>query len=195
MITFIIHSELRRRYHPAGYTLVEVMSALGLSMMVMVGVLSAFIMLGRSGLNVAHYSVSESEVRRALEEFSQDVRMARQIRWNSATSITLTVPDSYAASDHRVTYAFDSSTAGETARSFYRLPGDPASSAARQVFVREISHFQFSRFNRLNKSAGTDAETKRVQVTLNVRRGGGATVAANTTLVSASYMLRNKAIN
>ena len=38
---------------------------------IMPGVLSAFLMLGRSGVNLAGYSVAESEMRRGLEEFSQ----------------------------------------------------------------------------------------------------------------------------
>jgi prepilin-type N-terminal cleavage/methylation domain-containing protein len=185
----------RGRETRAGFTLVEVLVSLALSLIVLAGVMSAFLMLGRTGMGIIQYSTSETEIRRGIEEFSQDVRMAENITWNSATSITLRVPGNYTATGNLVTYAFDSSFTGPTARSFYRVPGGPTSTAARTVYVRDISDFSYSRFNRLNVEAATNPETKRLRVTMNVRRARSTTVAANTTLVSASYTLRNKVVN
>jgi Tfp pilus assembly protein PilW len=197
MISSIIHIDQRsgadrpRRGIPiGGFTLVEVMVALTLSMIVLAGVMSSFLMVGRTSMNVSNYSVAEAEIRRAVEEFSQDVRMARDVKWNSATSITLTVPYQYVADGNQVTYAFDAAT-----KSFYRQPGGPASTAARTIFVRELVNVEFSRFNRLNLEAATDPETKRVQVTMTVRRTRSTLVAATTALVSASFTLRNKPTN
>lgn len=177
------------------FTLVEVMIATAISTFVLAGVLSAFLMLGRSGANLAGYSESETQIRRALEEFSQDVRMASNIVWHSPTSVTLTVPNNYVGQANLVTYAYDNATSGLTARSFYRRPGNLLSTAGVTVFVRDVSHFTFTRYNRLDATAASDAETKRVQITLNVRKTGHTLVAANTTLVSASYTLRNKPAN
>jgi Tfp pilus assembly protein PilW len=197
MISSIIHIDrraaARRRTHRAargGFTLVEVLIALTLSMIVLAGVMSSFLMVGRTSMNVSNYSVAEAEIRRAVEEFSQDVRMARDVKWNSATSITLTVPHQYLANANRVTYAFDEAT-----KTFYRQPGGPASTAPRTIFVRELVNVEFSRFNRLNLAAATDPETKRVQVTMTVRRTRSTVVAATTALVSASFTLRNKPTN
>lgn len=183
------------RPHPGAraFTLVEVMIAAALSSVVLAGVLSAFLMLGRSGVNLAGYSVAESEMRRGLEEFSQDVRMASNLAWNSATSVTLTVPHSYASSTplpHLVTYAYDSATA-----TFHRRPGDATSTVEPTIFIRDVSSFSFTRYNRLDAAAATNAETKRIQITLNIRKTGRTLVAANTTVVSASYTLRNKPAN
>lgn len=163
--------------------------------MILAGVLAAFLMIGRGSMNAAYYSESEAELRRGIEEFSRDARMARGIVWNSATSITLTVPDNYTGTGNQVTYAYDAATTGETARTFYRKPGNAAAATTSTVLVRNVSSFAFSRFNRLNVAAATDSETKRIQITMNVRRTRSTLVAANTTLVSASYTLRNKAIN
>lgn len=149
-------------------------------------------MLGRSGVNVASYSMSESEIRRAMEEFGQDVRMASDLTWNSSTSVTLTVPSQYTSYGNRVTYAYDDTTSGTSARSFYRVPGLPNSSAPRTIFVRDVSEFAFARFNRLDGPATSNDETKRLQLTMNVRRSGQTVVAATTSAVSASYLLRNK---
>jgi Tfp pilus assembly protein PilW len=183
------------RRSAAAFTLVEMLIGSTLGSIVLAGVLSSFLMVGRSSMTVANYSMAESELRRGIEEFSRDVRMARVIIWNSANSITLTVPDNYTATSNEVTYAYDSSTSGPTARSFYRVPGDSGSTATRTVFVHEVSSFSFARFNRLNNAATTDAETKRIRITMNVRRSAPTLVATNTSLVSATYTLRNKVIN
>lgn len=173
-----------------GFTLVEVMVAMTLSLVVLAGVMSSFLMVGRTSMNVTSYSVAEAEIRRAVEKFSQDVRMAADVRWNSSTSVTLRVPYHYASHGNQVTYAFD-----PVARMFYRHAGDAASTAPKTIFVRELAEVSFSRFNRLNGPAATDPETKRVQITMKVRRTRSTVVAATTALVSASFTLRNKPVN
>ena len=186
----------RRSFGAGGFTLVEVMVGATLGSMVLAGVMAAFLMLGRSGMNVANYSMSEAEVRRAIEDFSQDVRMASNVTWNSAQSITLTVPNNYANNTNQVTYTYDSSTSGETAQCFFRTPASGTSAAsAKLILARSISSFAFARYNRLDAAAGSNSETKRIQLTFNVRRTGRTLVDANTTLVSASYLLRNKVAN
>ncbi|MBI3874494.1 MAG: prepilin-type N-terminal cleavage/methylation domain-containing protein, partial [Verrucomicrobia bacterium] len=82
----------RRR---AGFTLVEVMIAASLGSFVLLGVLTTFLMLGRSGVAAQNYSQMEGDARRGLEEFAQDVRMANDITLNGSspyTSITLSMP-------------------------------------------------------------------------------------------------------
>ena len=181
--------------HRDGFTLVELMIGATLSVIVLAGVMSAFLMLGRSGVSAANYAESEANIRRAIEDFSQDVRMASDIDWNSTSSITLTVPNNYTTTDNQVTYAWDSSTIGSTARSFYRKPGNASYSADKTVYVRSVVSFTFLRFNRLDAVAANDAETKRIQLSMNVSRSGSTLVSASTALVSASFIMRNKAVN
>ena len=202
MITWRIHTSPRSaRARPSrrlsdrrAYTLFELAVATTLSLIVVTGVLTTFLTLVRSELRAANYSMSEAEIRRALEEFNQDTRMASAITWNSATSITLTVPDNYTSTANQVTYAYDSSTSGNTAKCFYRMPGDASSTAARTIHVRSVSTFEFKRFNRLDDTAANDGETKRIQISLNVRRQQSMLAVANTVLVSSSTVLRNKLI-
>jgi Tfp pilus assembly protein PilW len=178
------------------FTLVELIVGSTISSFILAGVMSAFLMLGRSGMNAANYSMSESEVRRAIEAFSRDLRMASNVSWTSETSITLTLPNNYANNSNQVTYAYDSSTSGGTAQCFYRVPADGLGAAtATRILVRNISSFAFARYNRLDAAAANNTETKRIQLSLNVRRTGQTLVAANTMLVSASYTLRNKPVN
>jgi Tfp pilus assembly protein PilW len=179
----------------AGLTLVELMISSGIGSIIMAGVLSVVLMMGRSEMASSNYADMEAQSRRAVDEFAQDVRMASDVVWNSDTSVTLTVPDNYAANGNKVTYALDASTSGATARSFYRLPGDTTSGSARQIMARNVSALAFSRYTRTNAVATDDYSTKRLQLTMNLRTSAQTTVDQNTLIVSASYVLRNKPSN
>lgn len=209
MITTIIKSKRGQ----AAFTLAEVMIAATLGTVVMAAVMSTFLLLGRSGANIANYSVMNAELRRGMEELAQDLRMASDIKWNSATSITLTVPDSTVVptipppvnpTTVKFTYAWDSATSGATARCFYRKPGDAAASNPRTILVRNVATLSFARFNRVDATtpisptvvtAANDKATKRIQVSMNVRTVTQTVKNATNLGVSASYILRNKITN
>lgn len=199
-------STIRSKPAVRAFTLVEVLIAASISSLVLAGVMSTFLMLGRSGANVANYSVMEAQSRRALEEFSQDLRMASAVTWNSATSITLTVPNNYPGTGGKVTYAYDSGTSktNPSAQSFYRLPGDHAADsalttdtarAARTRLIKNVVNFTFSRFDRINNPATLDTTTKRIQLSMTARTTSNTAVGASNIILSASYILRNKYAN
>jgi prepilin-type N-terminal cleavage/methylation domain-containing protein len=175
-----------------GFTLVEVMIGAALGSVILAGVLSTFLMLGRMGANIASYTTMDSQTRRALEDFAQDVRMANNITWNSATSITLTVPDNYVSNSNQVTYAWDSTAGSSTYHYFYRKPGDSASGATKSTYIANVTSFTFYRYDRLNAATATDAATKRVQINLTVTTTNSTVVSATDTTLSASFILRNK---
>lgn len=175
------------------------MIAATISTFVLAGVLSAFLMIGRSGFLASSYSELESETRRALEIFGNDVRKATDIRWNSSSSITLWVATANNSSNV-VTYAYDSDARSATTGCFYRLVGDIDSTLPRRILVRNVSSdFSFERF-KLEQSgeivnhATSDLETKQLQVTMRARRAGSTTVEANQSALSARYILRNKRV-
>ena len=60
----------------AGFTLSEVLIAATLSVIVLAGVLSAFLFIGRTGFRTSSYSDLEAEVRHGLDLFADDVRTA-----------------------------------------------------------------------------------------------------------------------
>ncbi|MDB6170155.1 MAG: hypothetical protein JWM88_3019 [Verrucomicrobia bacterium] len=189
MITSTIPSDARRR----GFTLVEVMIAASISTLVLAGVMSSFLMLGRSGANVANYSVMEAQSRRALEEFSQDVRMASAVTWNTGTSITLTVPNNYAPTSGVVTYYYDS-----TSQSFMRTPRDPtAASGTTTTLIRQVVSFAYSRYDRINNVSTADMTTKRIQLNMTASTAAitRTVPGASNIILSASFILRNKYAN
>lgn len=183
------------------FTLVEVMIGSTLSVFILAGVLSSFLMLGRSGYNAANYSIMEAEARRALETFSAEARMANNIAWASDSSVTFTVVLS--TGSYRVKYAYDSATSGTTAQSFYREQvtspagmGQPAVGTTR-VLVRNVTEFAFRRYkviNGVDYTANNDLETKQIQITLRAIRTGYTTVATTNAVLSARVVLRNKAV-
>ena len=178
---------MSRRQTSRGFTLMEVIIGGTLGSFVLLGVMTAFLMLGRSGANAANYSVMEAQSRRALEELSQDLRMSSGITWNSATSITLLVPDNYTAFTNRVTYAYDS-----TAQTFYRMPGASGSGNPQTTLIRNVSTFAYSRFDRLDNTTTSDTNTKRVQLSMIVRTTTRTVATASNNILSASFILRNK---
>jgi prepilin-type N-terminal cleavage/methylation domain-containing protein len=174
----------------SGFTLVEVIIGSVISTLILTGVMTTFLMLGRSGANVANYSTMEMESRRALEELSQDLRMASNITWNSAQSITLTIPENYTATGNQVTYAFDG-----TSKEFYVMAGNSGATNPKRALVRSVESCSFARFNRLNIATTANTTTKRVQITLVVQRKSQTVASASNTILSASYILRNKPVN
>ena len=176
------------------FTLVEMMIGATIASFVLAGVLSSFLMLGRSGTLLVNYTTMDRQARRALEDFAQDVRMATNVTWNSAYSVTLTVPDNYTSTGNLVTYAWDTTAGSATYHCFYRWPGNDATTSRppKTSYVNNVTSFSFSRYDRLNVATTTDAATKRIQIAMTITTTGQTVVSATDSLVSASFILRNK---
>jgi prepilin-type N-terminal cleavage/methylation domain-containing protein len=173
----------RRR---GGFTLVEVLVSVAISSVILTGVMSTFVMLGRSGYNAGSYSIMEAQSRRALEMFSQDARMASNIAWTSSQSITLTVQSLSATST--VIYAYDSS-----AKTFSRRSG-----SSTLILVRDVTDFAYRRYkvvNGVDYTATNDLETKQIQITLRTIRKANTVVDATNSVLSARVVLRNKPVS
>ena len=173
----------------------EVLISASISTLIMAGVLSSFLMLGRSGANLTNYTTMDSQTRRALEDFAQDVRMASNITWNSDSSVTLTVPDNYAANSNQVTYAWGTASGVASYQTFYRKPGNAAASTTLTTYVSNVTSLSFYRYDLLNVAATTDAATKRIQLNMKITRTNSTVVSATDTTISASFVLRNKTSN
>jgi len=156
-----------------------------LSSFILAGVLSTFLFLGRSGANFQNYSDMESQARRALEMFAEDVRQASAISWTSNESVTLTVNSA------SVVYAYNSST-----RVFYRngtslITGITAGSFAYKAYKVDGTELPLATAANLT-AAGVN--TKQLQISLEASRTSRTVVAATNTVLSARFILRNKIV-
>jgi Tfp pilus assembly protein PilW len=192
MTTTTQHIEPRRI---RGFTLAEVMMASALGVFILAGVMSSFLFIGRSGFGTESYNDMENETHRALELFAEDARAACGIQWNSAQSITFTLPTETGATA-TVTYAYDGDNTSPTYQCFYRL----SATAPLQVLVRNVTtDFAFARYKLASSgnasTASNDLETKQIQVTLRVQRTGSTVATATNSALSACYILRNKYVS
>jgi len=176
-----------KRTKAGGFTLVEILVSTGLGGFLLVGVLTSFLFIGRSGQNLANYSDMESEARGGLEVFAQDVRQASAITWASATSVTLTVDGT------AIAYSFNSGT-GTLSRQGSAL-------------ITGITNFELIGYNitgalvtasaDLSTSAGRTMAgkiTKQLQISLSARKNSVTVATATNTVLSARYTLRNKRV-
>lgn len=175
------------------------MVATGISTLVLTGVLSAFLFIGRAGFSSSGYSEMEAQLRRGLDTFANDARMAKNITWNGPQSITLYLPTAGNGSD-LVTYAYDPASTGETAGCFYRVTGPANSAQPRRVLVRNIDPgFAFARYKLdvngvTENTAANDLETKLIQINLTASRSANTVGTTTQASRSARYLLRNKRV-
>jgi type II secretory pathway pseudopilin PulG len=191
MITFTPSHTRKHRAdsRTSGYTLVEVMISAGLAAFILAGVLTSFLFLVRSGTNIQTYSDMESQGRKALEVFAEDVRQASAIAWTSDVNITLTI------GSRSVSYVYSSSAA-----TFSRT--DDAGTRALITGIA-MGTFKFRAYNisgdvieldSADKLIAAGVNTKQLQVSLEAVRTHQTTVAATNAVLSARYILRNKIV-
>lgn len=179
-----------------GFTLVEILVAVTISIFVLAAVLAANLQIVRGGVRLSQYVEIDSQVRRALEMLSRDLKAAKAITWNSSSDITLTLPLTDTTTT-QVTYAWT-----DASGTFFRVAGASSTTlVGRLELIRGIATLPdgtaglvFARFDRDGQAATTDAATKSIQVNMTVARNPRAAGAGSTTMVSATYTLRSKPI-
>lgn len=184
------------------------MVAAGLTGMVLVGVLSAFLMIGRTSANAANYSELETQARRALELFSREVRMAYQVPSLSSSSVTLNITDtstSRTSLAYPVTYAFDAANSRFTRTG--PPPDDPSGTPATTIlmsgaqeltpgagiftYYRYVNHTNYS--NQYTYDTTTNpVEVKQIEINFVAQRTSVTVATATNKVLSARFILRNK---
>lgn len=94
----------RRPRTRAGFTLVELLVAVSLAGIVMTGMLTTYLFLGRNLVRLNNQQTLDEEHRRLLLEFSQDFRKAEAVTAASDTAVTFRVPN--ATGTFTVTYTY-----------------------------------------------------------------------------------------
>lgn len=184
-----------RERQKRGFTLVELIVATAVSGLVLTGVLVASVQITRSGVRLANYDEMNSQIRRALEQFGGEARLASDLAWNSAADVTLSVPDATGAVSS-VTYAWSADT-----KTFFRVPGtSSAATTGRTVLIRDFptpagggTAVTFERLNRSGTTASTNVAAKFLRVSFTLPRESTGTNGLTTTQhATAVFALRNK---
>lgn len=188
-----------RRSRSRGFTLVELIVSSTLSGIVLAGVLSAVLMITRSGYLLNNYMEMEQQARTALETFAVDARVTDSVIWSRAsdsaplTAITLTPPTD-SGSSIPVTYTY-SAAAGTLSRT---------ASGSTRVIMSGIESLSFTAYKyaepgthiAIDASVSTltalQNNTKMVQISLSAIRSRSTLADATNNVVSARYVLRNK---
>lgn len=166
----------------AGFSLVEVLIAMGLISMIFAALLSSWGFIARSTLSIANYTEMNAAGRGGLERIARDVRMARNIENFSSTGMTLVMD--HEDGPRRVYYEYDATRKTVTRR----RGGD------RVVVFENVEEIHLSRFTVLQTPATNDLETKLVQIELRMVRPVQR-LETTKKIVSARYIMRNKRVS
>jgi type II secretory pathway pseudopilin PulG len=220
-MAYQISSTRTERSGTRAFTLVEVMVAAGIGSFILAGVVSTFLMIGRTAANTANYFDLESNARQGLEVFGREVRNASNVTAFSTTSVTLTIPDTTSSTTttlYSVTYslAADPAFTGQNALKRHGPPlSDPAGTVGDTYpihYVQPSSTVIFKYFslqagyingpgygpgnsaptNEIDPASLNYAGIKQIELTLTAQRSSSTVVNATNTVLSACFTLRNK---
>lgn len=130
---------MKKTRKSAAYTLVELMIGVSLALTVMTGVLSTYLFLGRQLSRLTYRQTLETDARRTLLRFAQDMRAATAVSSPGDSSVVLTVPT--ASSTMTVTYSYTGGS--NNTGTLTRTP----SSGSAQVLLRFLSAFDFNYYD------------------------------------------------
>jgi Tfp pilus assembly protein PilW len=189
------------------FTLVELLVGTTLSGFLLTGVLSTFLMMGRTGANIRNYTEIEAKARRSLEDFSREARLAYSVASTySGTSVTLSIPDTTSdpkgtgTGAYTVTYTFDSSSKQLTRTG---PPIDnPTGTVATTTLIDGVQLIPgtttYLNYYRYYTDGSTDnnvlntREIKQIEVSFQLQRQDTTVTAATNKVLSARFILRNK---
>lgn len=172
-----------------GFTLVELLVGSTLAAMIMLSMLSSYLFLGRNLSRLANQQLLETQSRRALLYFAQDVRMASALTSPSATGVVFTLPASSGSTT--VTYAYDSS-----AQTLTRTIG----SIPQQTILTNLVSFSFNYYdassNTVTNFSNQVLSIKRVAMTFGTQTGNSANGTQTPVYHFASpyLVIRNKSL-
>ncbi len=192
-----------------GFTLVEMMMAMGCGSMVLAALLAASTALQRSFAAVEGYSIATGDQLRVQDYIAMDCRRATSVSWNSGTqTLTVSVPNYYDSNGNPVAPTYNGSSlqygSGTTDISYYK-------SATGNEFMRQVGGSatkcgagaawsncakaiatDVSSFN-ASVTAGSGASTVKCSVTFSPRFKTVNPVIAGTTVYAETFLRNGKA--
>jgi Tfp pilus assembly protein PilW len=146
----------------SGFTLVELMVGMSLSLTIIAVTLAAWIFVGRNFTRMANTQYLEAHTRSAFTLFSTDVGSTTKVSTATATSLALTVPAG------SVSYAYSSAN-GTLTRT------DTSGTAT--VLISDLTSFSFNYFNTTGTTAiasPSTASVKKIEMSFTSKLGNSS---------------------
>jgi Tfp pilus assembly protein PilW len=177
----------RSRHGHRGFTLVELMMAGAIGMIILAGILTAYIMSARSFRAIANYWEIHSDGRHAIDRFATDMRGVSAItQFGTNGPLVVRIPVSFnwygsAISNKTVTYTY-------SGQALYRSDTSTGSTA---MIATNVYKVDFRLFDKLNQPTTLTSVAKGIRVELFLRKYT-AGVLQSEDYLSASFAMRNK---
>lgn len=178
----------------SGFTLMEVMVALGLASLVAVGIFSVIIFLGKSMVSLSNYSEMSQSTRSAMEMIGRDFRASADVAEfdpNGRFVVlyhkpTTTEPGKF------IVYNYQANS-GQLSRLEYRLNENETSvvTKSNQIVFTDLESFQLQGFNLNRLPTSNPPEIKQVQLEVRLVRSA-ANQQQSEEIYSTRFILRNK---
>lgn len=170
----------------SGFTLVELMVGITLSLILMSATMSAFVFFSRTGLAMADYYEMEGDRNLVLQRLSCDVRQASNANWTDSRTVQLTVEN------QPVTYQFHQQKGTFTRQT----TGEPT-----RILASDIVDFEFRAFDlsgselSLSQNLSSAGEkTKMIQVCFSMEQNLAIGPETSAKVTSSRIILRNKLV-
>ena len=179
-----------------GFTLIELMIGIALSSMVIAGVFSTYLFVGRHLTRMANTQQLDAGSRVAFALLNQDVSAAIRVTAASGTQLTLVLPPTSPALSRTVAYRYvapsSSSASDGTLTRTETIDGTATSS----VVLRSVGTLSFNYFNTAGAVvSASPVSVKRIELAFAAQTGSaanGTQVIVNN--VSARVALRNRSL-
>ncbi len=167
----------------AGYTLVELLIAMGIGGIFLTGAMTSVNMLARSSVSVGHYANMNASSRRALEIFASDVRMAADVVTSTSTNLVF---EAYDDTNTLVTvsYAYDAS-ADEVYRTY---------DGTTSTILTEVDDFSLGYYDLTGASTTNSLSVKEVEIDASLIRTVLSLENTNE-IISSRFMMRNRKVS
>ena len=182
MTIFIDRFKSIQRLKNRAFTLVEVLIAVAISMIVIGGISSAFLVFAKSTMSLANYADMNGQSRTFLERFGRDMRMAEKVWVATNERIAIDVPTT--GGSETIDYIFDPDNK--------RVVRDV--NAVQIPVLNNVEEFDVTYFNLQGNPTTALLEIKDVQLEARIMKT--VLFIENTNqIVSARILMRNHTVS
>lgn len=179
-----------------GFTLVELMVGMSISLVVIAGILSAYTFVGRHLVRLGNQQQIEAISRRAFNLLADDVGKATSVDLASSTQLAFTLLPPNANTIRTVKYSCASTGVGPLTRVVVdkvTVAGVTTPTTTTTTLFDSSTTLDFNYFNLAGKTTSTLLGIKRIELALTSKTGSSASrTLMSYSAVSPRLVLRNK---